>query len=53
LCRGTSSAPNTSILIPPKAVDWLFVRAGEPHQLALLYPANDDAVEPADRAKAN
>jgi hypothetical protein len=35
-----------------QAADWLFVRAGEPHQLQLLYPADDDAVEPADGATA-
>lgn len=33
-----------------QAADWLFVRAGEPHQLALLYPADDDGVEPVNSA---
>ena len=35
-----------------QAADWLFVRAGEPHQLHLLYPGDDDAVEPPEGATA-
>lgn len=35
-----------------QAADWLFVRAGEPHQLQLLYPGDDDAVEPSAGATA-
>lgn len=36
-----------------QAADWLFVRAGEPHQLQLLYPWDDDAAEPPDGATAD
>ena len=35
-----------------QAADWPFIRAGEPHQLHLLYPGDDDAVEPPDGASA-
>ncbi len=35
-----------------QAADWLFVRAGEPHQLQLLYVRDDEAVEPPDDATA-
>jgi len=31
-----------------QAADWLFVRAGEPHQLELLYPVDDDDAGPED-----
>ena len=33
-----------------EAADWLFVRAGEPHQLELLYPAGVDSEVPATAA---